>query len=320
MQMKELKYEPTQKKRASTKLALALSELEAAEVLLDKGFCREAVFHMYFSSFYIGHALLVPHVRSNASHKPVERELHKRFGRRKGFPRRYIKLHSGLHNLRNELNYRSSHSPKPSDIQQRFRILFKYSRFVLKVVPQVGIDDLLRSFVEDHAGTIKDFSFDIYCPQTYRHHTRLTLWQPPFYLDIFTPEQACKNGRAFLKRLRVKKSEEYVLGLNSKLDQYSDKHLFMLDIDSLDKEVEAELAKIGGILLKTGRGLHFIGSEVLDSGVSWRKALRAAKRNPNLKKHLDFAHIDISLQRGYSTLRITSGPTKTQVPFFFKEF
>ncbi len=174
--------------------------------------------------------------------------------------------------------------------------------------------------MEEHPDEIEDFSFDLYCPRTYRHHTRQTLWQPPFYLDIFTPEQACRHGRVFMKRLGVRRSEDYVLGLNSKVGQYRDAHLFMLDIDSLDAEVESALAEIGGILLKTGRGLHFIGKELLHTRRDWEKALRAAKRNPSLRAHVDKTHIEMSLLRGYSTLRITSGPTKPHVPFFFKEF
>ncbi|MCK4414437.1 MAG: HEPN domain-containing protein [Candidatus Eisenbacteria sp.] len=318
--MKPLAYDRKQKKRASTKLALALSELEAASALVERELYREAVFHLYFTCFYLAHALLVPHVRTNAGHKSVQRELHKRYGRRKAFPRRYIVLHTALHELRNELNYRSSHVPRPSEVLRRFRVLQMYSKFAMRIVPRVSVDDILRVLVDENPDGIEDFSFDLYCPRTYRHHTRMTLWQPPFYLGVFTPEQACRHGRTFMKRLRVRNPENYVLGLNSKVGQYRDTHLFMLDIDSVDVEVEASLARIGGMLLKTGRGLHFIGRDLLRCRREWVKALRGAKRDPGLKRHIDRDHIDLSLQRGYSTLRITSGPTKMQVPFFFKEF
>jgi hypothetical protein len=56
-------------------------------------------------------------------------------------------------------------------------------------VPRVEVFDILRSILEENEGTIKDFSFDIYCPKTYSHYTRLTFWQPPFYLDIFGVKQ-----------------------------------------------------------------------------------------------------------------------------------
>jgi hypothetical protein len=66
-----------------------------------------------------------------------------------------------------------------------------------------------------------------------------------------------------LRNLRVMRSNDYVVGINSRLDQYGGTHLIMLDIDSLDTSIETYLSKIGGVLLKSGRGFHFIGNTVM---------------------------------------------------------
>ena len=60
-----------------------------------------------------------------------------------------------------------------------------------------------------------------------------------------------------------------MVGLNSRLDQYKAVHLIMLDIDTLDTSVEDSLKEIGGILLKTGRGFHFIGNNLIVGQKEW---------------------------------------------------
>ncbi|MEM2941629.1 MAG: HEPN domain-containing protein [Thermoproteota archaeon] len=318
--MEKLQYDIQKRKRASTLLALASTEIDAAETLLEKELYREAVVHLYFASFYISNSLLCNRVPSNPSHKVIERGIHQVYGRVSDFPRRYIQLHKRLHQLRNEINYRSAHIPEPSKIKKDFKILNAYYKFARKVIPEVGYDEILRGIIEDNPKKVSDFSIDIYCPKTYAHHTRFTIWFPPFYLNIFNTRKLAAYSKDLLRRLKVKRSNEYVAGLNSKLDQYGDRHLLMFDIDSIDAEVEATLKEIGGILLKSGRGFHFIGRHVIENGKNWVKALRAILRNPVLKHRVDKKHIQISLERGYSTLRITTSKTKPYPPQFFKEF
>jgi uncharacterized protein (UPF0332 family) len=318
--MGRISYDIKRRKRASTLLALASSETEAAETLLEKGLYREALAHLYFGSFYISNSLLCHRLPSNPSHKAVESALHKVYGRVRTLPHCYIKLHTRLHDLWTEINYRSAHTPEPSKLRKDFNYLNAYYRFARKVVPAVGYDEILQGISEDIAETLKDFSVDIYCPKTYSHHTRFTIWFPPFYLKIFNTRKLTAHTKEVLKKLRVKKSEEYVAGLNSKLDQYGDKHLLMFDIDSVDAEVEATLKGIGGILIKSGRGFHFVGRRVIESRKDWMEALRSILRNPVLKSRVDKTHIHRSLERGYSTLRITSSKIKPTTPQFFKEF
>ena len=179
--------------------------------------------------------------------------------------------------------------------------------------------ELLAGVYGANKKLIRDFSFDIYCPKTYSHHTRITFWQPPFYSPIYGPNQLAKHARKLLKALRVRRTEDYVVGINSKLNQYKPIHLLMLDMDCLDSAVETALKDIGGVLLKTGRGLHFLGHDVIDGQKEWISIMKKLRSNKDLKDHLDMDHIEISLRRGYSTLRVTSSPVKPVTPIFFKE-
>lgn len=318
--MKTLSYTYQQKKRASTLMALGQSECESAVKLFESGYYREAIVHLYFTCFYVSQAVLCHKVRSRPSHQHLNTQLHKTYGRHKDFPRRYVKLHTELYNQRTTFDYRTTHTPDPDVIALQIRKLKAYVKFALKSVPRIEVYDLLKGLLEENEKTIKDFSFDIYCPKTYSHHTRLTFWQPPFYLDIFDIEQLARNAKKLLQQLRVRRTEDYVVGLNSKVNQYKDDHFIMIDIDAVNPAVEAALKPIGGILLRTGRGFHFIGRQIVHGRKEWTKAMRKFIRDKELKKHVDKEHIIISLKRGYCTLRVTASPIKPTVPFFYKEF
>lgn len=232
--MFKLDYSHKHKKRASTLLSLASSELEASNILVEHELYREALVHMYFCCFYISQALLIKQIKANPNHKNLETQLHKAYGRSKSFPRRYIDLHTLLHELRNKFNYNVTHSPQPKLLQQKLRVLQAYVVFAFKFVPKLETKEILEAILIDNPNKIYDFSYDIYCPKTYAHHTRLTLWQPPFYLNIFSVQQLQTQMRKMLRKLRVRRPDDYVVGVNSKLDQYGGNHLIMLDIDSLD--------------------------------------------------------------------------------------
>lgn len=318
--MGEIRLTVGQKKKASTKLALAVSELEAAEVLEEKGLLRECLVHLYFASFYATQALLAEFLDANPSHKLVESELHKRMGRSRNFPKTYVRLHSELHSLRNEYNYRSVLIPHPKQVATLLRRTVAYVQRVLRDVPKVELDEIIRDLADRSPAKIRDLSFDFYCPQTYRHHTRATLWLPPVYFKDLSSRRIAAVLRGGLKQLRVARTSDYVLGLNSRLDQYGGPHLLMLDIDGFDPAVESALRDLRGVLMKTKRGFHFIGRDLIDSQKMWEKRMREVRNRKPLKNYVDKRHIDVSLERGYATLRITDSPVKNQVPFFFKEW
>jgi uncharacterized protein (UPF0332 family) len=300
-------------------MALGSSECEAAQKLHVAGLYREAVVHLYFTCFYVSQALLCQVIKPNPSHDHVQTQLHKHYGRNPAFPRRYVDLHTKLHEQRNEFDYRTTHTPDPDVIKAQLVILVSYVKFALGVVPRVEVIDLLKGISEENPNKIRDFSFDIYCPKTYAHHTRLTFWQPPFYLGIFGVSQMATGAIRLLRGLRVKRSGDYVVGLNSRVNQYKDDHLIMIDIDTVNPAVEAALKPIGGILLKSGRGFHFIGRRTVSGIQTWRRQMRGLLRHGTLKAHVDKDHIEISIRRGYSTLRVTASPVKPTVPYFYKE-
>ena len=233
MPMLKHDYTHKQKRRASTLLSLSLSELEASDTLVEKELFREALVHMYFCCFYVSQALLVKQIGTKPSHKNLEAQLHKTYGKSKAFPRRYVDIHTTLHALRNQFNYNATHSPQPTIVIRKLAVLRAYVAFAMKAVPKIETAEILSAILAENPDDIREFSYDIYCPKTYAHHTRLTLWQPPFYLDIFSAGQVEVQTRRLLKNLRVARPNDYVVGINSRLDQYGGSHLIMLDIDSL---------------------------------------------------------------------------------------
>lgn len=319
MKKLSLIYNYKEQKKSSTMLALAQSECDAAEFLIEKKLYKEAVVHLYFTCFYATQSLLVGKIKSNPSHNHLQMELHHVYGKSQYFPRRYVNLHSRLHTIRNEYDYRNSYSPDPEMMLKELRSVRSYLKFSFKFVPKLEIKDIILGIYNDNKNIIKDFSYDIYCPKTYSHHTRITFWQPPFYLPIFSHKQLSMVIKNALQKLRVKNYNNYVIGLNSKLNQYSDEHLLMLDIDSVNPAIEKILKSYGGILLKSGRGYHFIGTEIIKGEKEWHRLHRKISKSGILKKCVDKKHIEISLKRGYSTLRITANSIKPQIPFFYKE-
>lgn len=318
--MEKIFFNPQQKKRASTLLALGVSESEAAGNLIEAGLFREAVVHLYFTCFYISQALLCHVLRQGQNkHEHVEAAFHKEYGRKPWFPKRYLKLHSLLHKQRTQYNYKTTHTPDPGMLKSQYKSVLSYVGFASKVVPQVEIGDVLKSIIADNPDKVKDYSFDLYCPRTYSHHTRLTFWQPPFYLSIFGVKKMQQYGAELLRKLRVRKSPDYVIGLNSKVNQYRDDHLLMIDIDAVNPAVESVLKPLGGVLLKSGRGYHFIAKRIISGRSEWHRAMKKLLRSKALKPHIDRAHVELSLKRNYSTLRVTASPVKPQIPSFYKE-
>jgi DNA polymerase-3 subunit alpha len=179
--------------------------------------------------------------------------------------------------------------------------------------------DLLREIASVHRHEVRDLSFDIYCPKSYSHHFRFTMWLPPdsviFDVDI---SKLIEQARLFAGYLESEKNGDYAIGLNSRVNQYAEKHLLMLDLDSIDDAAIQRLGEYGGYLLKSGRGYHFIGKALISTREAWEGALRELGEVSELKPHIDESHIDMSLKRGYSTLRILESPAKPQRPMMIR--
>jgi uncharacterized protein (UPF0332 family) len=135
--MRKIKYNPRQKKRASSLMALGTSERDAADKLIEAGLYREAVVHLYFTCFYVSQAMLCHVLATNPSHDHVETQLHKTYGRNPDFPRRYVHLHARLHRQRNEFDYRTTHTPDPRVLKDQLATLTSYVKFAMSAVPDL---------------------------------------------------------------------------------------------------------------------------------------------------------------------------------------
>lgn len=318
--MKNITFELIKhKKKSSTFFALATGEYEAAKLLVEEELYKESVVHLYFSAFYLAQSVLVDILKSNG-HKTVATEFNKKYGKGDNLiPKRYVNFYNTIHTERNENNYHDTIVPKKTDVLKWLRLLDGLYNFIDKNLDKVTTLDIIKNIYEENIDTVKDFSYDLYCPKTYSHHNRISFWQPPFYLEVFTPNKLCTELKETLKRLHIRRNQDYVLGLNSKVNQYEDNHYLMIDIDCMDTDVESELKKYQGVLLKSGRGFHFIGSKVIIGKNNWIKVLKEIARNRTLKGKIDKDHIEISINRGYSTLRITNSIIKPNTPLFYKE-
>lgn len=316
----KLSFSAQHKRKASTNLALAWSQLESAGALLRQGQYREAVVHMYFASFYGSQSLLADRV-TGAKHQHVERELHKSWKDRKAPPQQYVRLHTRLHELRNAIDYRETYVPNPHLVEKSIKRVAKYLRFISRVVPRVDLPELLADIATGSGEALEDFSYDVYEPTSYYDvGPRLTLWLNLALLPSVKPKALAVASERLLHHVRVKHSADLAVGINSKMNQYEPLHMLMLDIDEPRAAgVEEELAKIGGYLIKTRRGFHFIGRQLIKGQEKWESTLRRIARDRRLKQIVDLEHIELSMKRGYSTLRITETPGKPFVPFFYKE-
>ena len=177
-----------------------------------------------------------------------------------------------------------------------------------EVTPRLPIERIIKPLLGQ--GTqIADLSFDIYCPRSYKHHTRLTIWMPRILANGDHVSQALKVGRDMLRACGVKEVDPYVIGINSRVNQYKEQHLLMLDFDNISYEqlpLERLMAE-PGVLLRTESGYHFLGLRLYDQ-VQWKERLTSFRGLASDE------HIDLSLQRGYGTLRMTASSRKPFAP------
>lgn len=187
------------------------------------------------------------------------------------------------------------------------------------LIDQISSFDLIKEIISIHKRLVKDVSFDVYCPKMYTHHLRFTLWLPPekILYEMDFPE-FIEHSRSLAGILETEKSEDYVIGLNSRVDQYSERHLLMLDLDSIDQALMDELKNYGGYLIKSGSGYHFIGDTIYQNVQDWKDSLLKISEEPVFNSHIDKRHVDLSLRRGYSTLRIVGSPLKPYRPMMIQ--
>ena len=117
------------------------------------------------------------------------------------------------------------------------------------------------------------------------------------------------SHRRTLKALSVPEAKDYVLGLNSRVNQYAEEHIIMLDFDDISSLPAHQIKGDPGFFFRTQSGFHFIGSK-LYSLQAWKTKMRRYSRVASKQ------HFDLSMKRGYATLRLTPSPRKPVAPAY----
>lgn len=157
--------------------------------------------------------------------------------------------------------------------------------------------------------TIRDFSFDIYCPKSYFHHTRFSVWIPKGRISDRCLNRLLNSSVQAIRALGVREAREYVLGLNSRVNQYAEHHLLMLDFDDISTLPYGEISEEPGFFFRTESGFHFIGSRLYTYS-EWQKRMRVYAKIASKQ------HCDLSLKRRYGTLRLTASSRKPMRPAY----
>jgi hypothetical protein len=137
----------------------------------------------------------------------------------------------------------------------------------------------------------------------------MTFWCPRGRVSDAWLARLLKSSVQTLKSLGVREALDYVLGLNSRVNQYAAKHLIMLDFDDTSTVPVEAFAREPGFLFRTGSGYHFLGAKLYDL-VEWKRRMKAYGKLASPQ------HVDLSMKRGYATLRLTASPRKPIAPRF----
>ncbi len=301
---------------AAEKLGIAHAHLKVAEQLHAAGSHGAAIARAYYAAYFSAQAALADLGSKSTTHKFWIGKFNKRFGTGKSWvPKLYVKTLNELRVLRDTYDY---HGSLPDDYHQAESFVTRVSKLVKKVMSKTPLL-YYPEFIEDIASGVDwefGLEFDYYCPKAYIHKERIQIQ----VLGDSYDQHYCKRiklaGKRAIKTLGASREEDYVLGWNNRLGQRADGYLLFLDIDHNDEPtVKAALKGRKGWLFKSGNGFHFVGSEVYSSTKQWVHRFEKAAKSKKLKHLVDPAHVEFSIRRGYSTLRISSSPAKPFVPF-----
>jgi uncharacterized protein (UPF0332 family) len=296
--------------RAHHSLVKAYDTLEEARILSKTGKTRLGAYNrLYYTAHHAAVALLRLSGNNSTSHKAIISNLGKIWIRNKKLPKSYGKLLRSLFDERKKADYDEYVPSLEIDINKRLRMVERFLKRVSKEIPAISLAKILNILVHMNP-SIRDFSFDFYCPKSYKHHTRVTIWVPKGRITDSWIERIINAQRRALKGLGISESTKYVLGLNSKVNQYADKHILMLDFDNASTIPSHKLKGERGFIFRTDCGFHFMGSILYDKKQWQRKMQKYASISSR-------DHCSLSLARGYATLRISSSPIKPFRPAYF---
>ncbi|MCW7498527.1 HEPN domain-containing protein [Leptospira levettii] len=302
-------YTTSHVERSHQWLVKAADTLEEAKVLSKSGRTRLGAYNrLYYSAHHTAVALLKLIGNSSKTHTSIINQFSKEWIKNRLFPKKYGSVISELYDERDKADYGEFVPSMESDLNKKIKVVSEFYNKTKKIIPEISIVDILHLITEKNPD-IRDFSFDIYCPKSYYHHTRFTLWLPKGRLTNKALENLYKGTTEALKLLKVKENQEYTIGINSRTNQYNSKQLILLDFDDISSFPAHKILGEPGYVFRTQEGYHFIGTN-LYSLKDWTKRMRS------LIKVASKDHIELSLKRGYATVRITTSIRKPFKPVY----
>jgi uncharacterized protein (UPF0332 family) len=303
------KPSPKQIERAHWWLSKAIDTLAEAKLLIPYGQTRlGARNRLYYSAHHAARALLELIGNDSTSHKAIVNQFGLEWVGKRDFPVIYGRLLNDLYVERDKADYGEYIPTFQGDAENTAKHVENFIKRARREIPPVSTAKILSLLVESNP-EIRDFSFDVYCPKSYYHHTRFTAWCPRGRLTDSWIKTLLNSTVKSLRALRVKHAESYVIGLNSRVNQYAPKHILMLDLDDMSTLPKDKFKDEPGFFFRTGSGFHFIGSRLYDYS-EWKK---------RMKSYLPLAskqHYELSLKRGYATLRLTASSRKPIAPVY----
>ena len=302
-------YAPKAIERAHHWIAKALDALEEARALIPSGRTRLGAYsRLYYSAHHAAVALLRLIGNNAKNHAAIKTEFGHQWVTRRTFPAQYGKLLKTLYAAREKADYGEYVPSMLRDLERHASVVELFIRRAQKEIPAISSAKILSIIVLENPD-VKDFSFDVYCPKSYFHHTRFTTWCPKGRVTDAWLRKLLKAHMRTLHILGIAESNDYVLGLNSRVNQYEEQHVIMLDFDDISSLPFDKFKKEPGFFFRTHSGFHFIGSCLYELK-EWKAKMRHFSRIASRQ------HCDLSIKRGYATLRLTSSPRKPVTPAY----
>lgn len=302
-------YKASNVEQAHWWMVKAVDTAAEAEALIPSGQTRLGAYNrLYYAVHHAAVSLLRLIGNKSKTHSSIKGQFGLQWVKRRGFPPTHGKLIGSLHTDRTRADYGEYVPSLPADLEKQLR---KVKRFIVRAnreVPSIGIHEILTMVIGENE-EIRDFSFDFYCPKSYFHHTRMTIWSPKGRVGDGWVSRICAANVRTLKALGIEEPTHYVLGLNSRVNQYEERHLVMLDFDDVGSVPVHRLKKEPGFLFRTQSGYHFIGGRTYEQA-QWEKRMR------RYSKFASKQHCELSMKRGYATLRLTQSPRKPFTPVY----
>ena len=302
-------YPPKHVEQAHWWLAKAIDTFAEAQALVPSGQTRAGAYNrLYYAAHHIAVALLRLIGNKAKTHGAILNQFGLEWIKQRRFPAKFGALLKELYDDREKADYADYVSTHKRDITKLSNEVDRFLKRAAREIPKVSTAHILSILVDENP-EIRDFSFDIYCPKSYFHHTRLSAWIPKGRVSDRTLGRLLGASIKALRSMGVSDARDYVLGLNSRVNQYAEQHLLMLDFDDLSTLPYDALKSEKGFYFRTESGFHFIGSR-LYSYADWLKKMR---RYSNLASR---QHCVLSSKRRYGTLRLTASRRKPVKPAY----